>query len=63
MAARQRKGNFFEIGICETDLLAIAIGFDQTDFGGEAVKRVPQGRAQTGVLGEIQHTELLIVDC
>ncbi len=60
-SAGQRQRDFFEIGIGQAEFFAIALGFDQADFGGEAVERIAQRRAQTGVLAEIEHMKLLIL--
>ncbi len=53
--ARQRQRDFLEIGIGQPQLFAVALGFDQADFGRIAVERIAQGCAQTGVLAEIKH--------
>ena len=54
-SARQRQGDLFEIGVGQADFFAIALGFDQADFGGKAVERIAQRRAQACVLAEIEH--------
>ena len=59
-SAGQRQRNLFEIGIRQADFFAIALRFDQADFGGKAVERIAQRGAQTRVLAEIEHKELLI---
>ena len=54
-SARQRHRHFFEIGIGEAGLFLVAIGLDQAGFIRPTVERLPQRRAQAGVLVEIEH--------
>ncbi len=51
---------FFEIGVGQPEFFAVALGFDEADFGGEAVESIAQGRAEACVLTEIEHRRLLI---
>ena len=59
----ERKGNFLEIGVGQAEFFAVALGFDETHFFGEAVESITKGRAEACVLTEIEHAKLLILDC
>ena len=51
---RERIGYFFELLVGEADVFAFAIGFDEANFAGPAVKRIAQRFAESRIC-EIEH--------
>src|SRR5206468_7138060 len=46
-----------KVGIGQSGLFAVAIGFDQTGLIGPVVQRIAQGSPQRRILAQIQHEE------
>src|SRR5713101_9840229 len=54
--------HLLEVGVCKAHLLAVAIRFNQAGFVGPALQRIPQRRAQAGILTEIKHSQFVSVE-